>query len=285
LFKQKALLNSALLNSDLGVAVSRPAGGRRNNVKPKSNYGIDSPYIIAGEFIAGAVFIAAALVFPHLFGLPARWLGLGVGFLALSSAAGMIHYSKVGKLRIRDELLDSIKWSGNETVLDIGCGRGLLLVGAARRLTTGKATGIDVWLPKALTGNLAQAVLENAAIEGVAERIDVKEGDARKLPFADGSFDVVVSNFVLHEMQTIPERKQMAGEIARVLRPGGQVALVDFIFTEQCVQDLIESGVPGAARTRMNRFWITAITSFGMVRLYKVVGNKRAAHRAIEGSS
>ena len=245
-------------------------------MKPRSNYGIDSPYIISGELIAGTVFIAAGFIFPHLLGLPARWIGLALGLFAVSSAAGMVHYSKVGKLRIREELLNSIRWTGNETVLDIGCGRGLLLVGAAQRLTNGKAIGVDVWLPKALTGNLPQAVLENAVIEGVADRIEVKEGDARKLPFPDESFDVVVSNFVLHEMQTTPERNQMAQEIARVLKPGGQVALVDFIFTEQCVRDLIGSGIPSAARARMNRFWTTATTSFGMVRLYRINGTKAA---------
>jgi SAM-dependent methyltransferase len=251
-------------------------GSNADNMKPESNYGIDSPYIISGELIAAAAFIAAGFAFPHLLGLPARWIGLAVGLFALSSAAGMFHYSKVGKLRIREELLNSIRWTGDETVLDIGCGRGLLLIGAARRLTTGKAVGVDVWLPKALTGNLPQAVLENAAIEGVADRIEIKEGDARKLPFPNDSFDVVVSNFVLHEMQTTPERKQMVQEIARVLKAGGQVALVDFIFTEQCVHDLIESGIQRAARIRMNRFWTTAITSFGMVRLYKVIGTKVA---------
>jgi SAM-dependent methyltransferase len=241
---------------------------------PKVNYGIDSPYIIAGELIAGSLLVTFALAFPHLFGLPALWIGLAAGLFLLSGAAGMISYSKSGKLRIRDEILDSIPWRGDETVLDIGCGRGLLLVGAARRLTTGKAVGVDIWLPKALTGNTAEAVLENAALEGVAERTEVREGDARKLPFPDHSFDIVLSNFVLHEMQTGPERKEMIREVARVLKPGGQVALVDFIFTEQCVSDLIESGLPGAQRRRMKRFWWTAITSFGTVRLYKVIGAK-----------
>jgi SAM-dependent methyltransferase len=243
-------------------------------MQPKPNYGLDSPYIIAGELIAGTVFIAAAIASPHLFGLPARWIGLAAGLFMVSSAAGMISYSKSGKLRIRDEILDSIRWRGDETALDIGCGRGLLLVGAARRLTTGKAVGVDIWLPKALTGNTAQAVLENAALEGVAERTEVHEADARKLPFPDHSFDIVLSNFVLHEMQNGSERREMIREVARVLKPGGQVALVDFIFTEQCVSDLIESGLPGAQRRRMKRFWWAAITSFGTVRLYKVMGAK-----------
>src|SRR5215469_15738592 len=107
-------------------------------MKRRPDYGIDSPYIIGGELIAGAVSIAMALAVPHLFGLPARWIGMAFGLLAVSSAAGMISYSKSGKLRIRDDLLESIRWSGNETVLDTGCGRGLLLIGAAKRLTNGK---------------------------------------------------------------------------------------------------------------------------------------------------
>src|SRR5262249_12103653 len=212
-----------------------------------------------------------------LFGLPARWILLAVGLFIISSAAGMISYSRSGKLRIRDEILESIRWSGSETVLDIGCGRGLLLVGAARHLTTGQAVGADIWLPKALTGNSPRRVLDNAALEGVAARVDVVAGDARKLPFPDESFDIVVSNFVLHEMQTGPERKEMIREIARVLKPGGRIALVDFIFTGQCVRDLIECRLGDASRTRMNRFWITAITSFGTVKLYKATGTKVAA--------
>jgi ubiquinone/menaquinone biosynthesis C-methylase UbiE len=178
-------------------------------------------------------------------------------------------------LRIRDELLESIPWGGDETVLDIGCGRGLLLIGAAGRLKTGRAIGVDVWLPKALTGNTPKGVLENAALEGVVAQVEVAAGDGRKLPFTDDSFDSVVSNFVLHEMQTGPQRKEMVREIARVLKPGGHVALVDFIFTEQCVNELIDCGLADAARSRMNRFWRTAITSFGTVRLYKVMGSKR----------
>ena len=245
-------------------------------MKAKANYGIDSPYIISSELIAALIVIAFTSAFPHLLGPPARWIGLAIALFMLSSAAGMVSYSKSGKLKIRDELLESIPWRGDEMVLDLGCGRGLLLVGAARRLKTGKAIGMDVWLPKALTGNTPKSVLENAALEGVADRIELTSGDARKLPFAEGSFDIVVSNFVLHEMQTGPERKEMVREIARVLRPGGRVVLVDFIFTEQCVRDLIECGLADAARSRMKGFWHTASTSFGTVRLYKARGTKAA---------
>jgi cyclopropane fatty-acyl-phospholipid synthase-like methyltransferase len=72
-------------------------------------------------------------------------------------------------------------------VLDVGCGRGLLLIGAAKRLTTGKAVGVDIWQTEDLSGNRPEATLENARLERVAERVGVKDGDARRLPFADGT--------------------------------------------------------------------------------------------------
>ncbi|MER3436097.1 MAG: hypothetical protein C4288_22700 [Leptolyngbya sp. ERB_1_1] len=57
----------------------------------------------------------------------------------------MLLFSKFQKLKDREKLLDSIQWLGNELVLDVGCGRGLMLVGAAKRLTNGKSIGIDIW--------------------------------------------------------------------------------------------------------------------------------------------
>jgi trans-aconitate methyltransferase len=65
--------------------------------------------------------------------------GLGCGFMGCF----MVYDSKVGKIRERDRLLDLVPWRGTEAVLDLGCGRGLMLIGAARRLTTGRATGLD----------------------------------------------------------------------------------------------------------------------------------------------
>ncbi len=246
---------------------------RRSESRP--DYGVDSPAIIAGLLVAGMVALAAGLLRPHLFHLAMRWIGIMVGAYFLLGAAGMLFYSKVGKLRMRERFLDSVPWRGDEQVLDIGCGRGLLLVAAARRLTTGHAVGVDVWLPQAMTGNRPDSALENAGREGVRDRVEVKEADARKLPFPDAAFDIVVSNFVLHEMTTNRDREQMVREIARVLKPGGSVALRDFIFTDTCVEALRQNGVD-AKRERVGSFsfWVGAILNFGFFRLYHVTGKK-----------
>jgi arsenite methyltransferase len=248
------------------------------------DYGIDSPALVAGLFTAGLVFAAVGLLLPHLFQLPMRWIGIAAALYFFQGAMGMLFYSKVGKLRMRERFLDSVPWRGDEQVLDVGCGPGLLFIAAARRLTTGRAIGVDVWSPKAITANRPEAILENAALEGVRDRVDVKEGDARDLPFPNAVFDIVVSNFVLHEMNTDADREKMAREIARVLKPGGHVALRDFIFTQDCVRELQRNGIENAQRERVGRlsFWVGAILNFGFFRLYHVTGKKAAGSHQLD---
>ena len=140
----------------------------------------------------------------------------------------MILYAEVGKFRHRDRMLAMIPWTGAENVLDVGTGRGLLAIGAAKRLTTGRVVGIDIWNAADLTGNTADAFLANAEAEGVAERVEVRSADARRMPFPDASFDVVLSNVCLHNIPDAKGRAEACREIGRVLRPGGVALVSDF---------------------------------------------------------
>src|SRR5262249_36399645 len=156
--------------------------------------------------------------------------------------------SKVGKLRARERFLDLLIWHGQERVLDVGCGRGLLLIAAARRLTTGQAVGVDLWQRQDLSGNRPEATLANAEAEGVAQRAEVKDAAARQLPFADTSFDVVVSALALHNIPKAEERQQAIREIVRVLKPAGQVALSDIHYTADYARALQECGMTDVKR-------------------------------------
>jgi ubiquinone/menaquinone biosynthesis C-methylase UbiE len=179
-------------------------------------------------------------------------LNLGAcSFLAgLALVGGMLWSSKVGKLRARDRLIDSLALRGDESVLDVGCGRGLLLIAAAKRLTTGKAVGVDIWSAKDQSGNRPEATWANARAEGVAEQVDVKDGDARRLPFSNGTFDVVVSSLVLHNIHGSNERKQAVREMVRVLKEDGRVAILDALHTGEYASVLRESGMTKVKRTR-----------------------------------
>ena len=68
----------------------------------------------------------------------------------------------------------------------------------------------------------------------------------------------------------------MMREVARVLKPGGRVALIDFIFTDDCIKDLASFGVDAdRVRDGFFTFWISAILNFGAVKTYQVLGKKR----------
>ena len=131
-------------------------------------------------------------------------------------------------------MVHQIPWRGDEQVLDIGTGSGITLIGCAQQLNTGRATGIDIWDPHA-GGGTPEIFWRNARAEHVADRVDLQNVDARNMPFADGTFDVVVSSFAAHHFGDEAERTQAAREIARVVKPGGQIVICD---VEKALPDL-----------------------------------------------
>ena len=144
-----------------------------------------------------------------------------------------------------------ISWRGDERVLDVGTGRGLLLIGAVRRLTSGKGIGIDVWSTKDLSSNSMERTQINVEVEGVKEKVELRSEDARKLSFPDASFDVVVSNLCLHNIPDQAGRAQACREIARVLKAGGMAIISDFIRTGFYQKVFAEAGLE-VSRTGFN---------------------------------
>ncbi len=217
------------------------------------DYGIDAPGVIRNLLLCGAAgLIAWATVHQHLWSgditLNVAGTGLGAGSACLVMSLWMLWDSKFGKVRSCERLLDRISWTGGEQVLDVGCGRGLMLVGAALRLRSGTATGIDVWQSEDLSGNRADAALENAARAGVAQHVRVETADMRRMPFAPESFDVIVSRAAIHNLYQQVERAQAISEIVRVLKPGGHALIDDIRHIGEYTGAFARAGCPDLRR-------------------------------------
>jgi len=98
---------------------------------------------------------------------------------------------------------------------------------AARRLTAGRAVGADIWRRRDQSGNSRAAAERNAVAEGVRDRVELVDADARDLPFASASFDVVVSSLAISNIRDSGGRARALREAVRVLRPGGRLRIVD----------------------------------------------------------
>jgi ubiquinone/menaquinone biosynthesis C-methylase UbiE len=152
---------------------------------------------------------------------------MGFTFMFLTPVITIPLGSLFFKFNDRDWLFDHLQLSGSENVLDVGCGHGLLLIGAAKRLTSGKAHGLDLWAQADQANNSKEATLRNARIEKVENKIEIHNGDMTMMPFADSTFDGVVSSWAIHNIYDRVEREKALAEINRVLKPGGKIAILD----------------------------------------------------------
>lgn len=232
----------------------------------KPDYGIDAPHVLRNLFLFGGLALVLSLVLPaHVhFGqadvdlrTSFRWMA---GFL-LGSGLLYLFYVKAGKFSHRDFMLSQHVWRGDEQVLDVGCGRGLLLAGAARRLRTGHATGIDIWSNEDMGGNSEAATRHNLELEGISERCSLVSEPAQSMPFDDASFDVIVSNLCLHNIYDKATRRKALEEIVRVLKPGGAALISDYKHTGEYAEVFKAEGLVVTSR------WGSLLTTFPPLRV------------------
>jgi SAM-dependent methyltransferase len=194
----------------------------------RGRYGIDEPRWPALNAGVGAACLAGAALARRRAALAVPAALAGFAFLGFS--ASYLYTTTRGKFAVWHELLRDLDLRGSETVLDMGCGRGAVLLMAARLLPDGRAIGIDLWRTDEQSGNRLEVTRRNAELEGVPERVELHTGDMRSMPFGDASADVVVSSLAIHNITEDGGRRKALDEAVRVLRPGGRLVIADIRY-------------------------------------------------------
>lgn len=215
----------------------------------RADYGFDAGYLLpVAAIVCIALVVVAALSRSVVLLLEACAALTLVGFA--------LHSSRRGKFLVWSELLDGLQLKGDERVLDLGCGRGAVLLAAAKRLKNGRGVGVDIWSRVDQSGNSSAATRRNAEIEQVSDRVVPITANMMALPFPAHTFDVVVSNIAIHNIRRRAGRASAIDEAARVLRPGGRLLIADLSCTRGYASRLVELGMAGIGRRSLGwRMW------------------------------
>ena len=216
-------------------------------MKEKTNYGNWVPekmlYLMFG---LAAVFLVIAAIAQAALHKPVIAIVAGViGILSLIYAIYMLichetfAFGKGNMMAgVHEHLVEHLKWNGEGTLLDIGCGAAALTVRCAKAFPKAQITAMDYW---GVEWSYAKEQCErNSRIEGVADRIIFQKGDAAKLDFPDGTFDAAVSNFVFHEVRSAKDKRDVVKEALRVVKKGGAFSFQDMFSQKALYGDMDE---------------------------------------------
>jgi len=140
--------------------------------------------------------------------------------LDLSAAVGLYDWWARGTLgEVYDTLVELADLRGDEEILDVGCGTGILSSRLAQASDGIKVCGLDA----------GSHMIKDAAkrVQGHRHQAEYRVGTATRLPYADGRFDVVVSCLLFHLLHG-PEKELALREIFRILKPGGRYVCAEF---------------------------------------------------------
>jgi arsenite methyltransferase len=223
----------------------------------RGRYGIDAPSVPLFMGLSGLLLFTIGLyLFRSGESLAGAIVCLYWALWMLAATGSYLYTTRRGKFAVWSELLNQLQLRGDERVLDLGCGRGAVLILAAKHLPRGKAVGIDLWSASDQSGNRLEAAQHNVEIEGVAERVELHTGDMRELPFPDQSFDVVLSSLAIHNIRGRADRQRAIDEAVRVLKPRGKLLIADFRATSEYANRLRELGVAEVSVRGLGpRFW------------------------------
>ena len=230
----------------------------------RGDYGIDGGRTAVAGLVAmgatGLVFACFALVHARSGHVVLAIFELLIGLVLLQSIPSNLYSTFRGKFAVWAELLDGLPLRGDEHDLDMGCGRGAILGMLAKMLPHGRALGLDLWRSGDQSGNRPDATWRNLDAECVRNRCALVTADMRAVPFPDSTFDLVVSNVAIHNVEGQQGRGQAVDEAVRVLKPGGRLLIADMMCTRAYAKRLRELGMENVIEQHLGwRFWYGAL--------------------------
>ena len=223
----------------------------------RASYGFDAPYVPIflcgwGSLLIGAGVVVALTIGP--------WVALG------AARDRRVHPVERDQLRVHDPAREVrwsgprwwplLPWSGTETVIDLGCGRGAVLVRAAQRVPHGRALGVDIWRRVDQTGNNADATRRNLADRRRDQPGALVHRRHARVAAPEQRADVVVSSLAIHNIPDAAGRRLAIEEAYRALRPGGRLLVADFRATSEYVDTLRTLGATDVSSRDLGwRFW------------------------------
>lgn len=147
-----------------------------------------------------------------------------------------LYASKKGKLEVWDNLLNDLPVEiFSAPALDMGCGRGMVLLKIAARKkkvalestgTVSPVYGVDLFITGDQSGNAPEATFDNAACLQLTDHVVLHTASFAELPFRDGSMGLVTASLSIHNADK-PTREKAIASAARVLRPGGFLVILE----------------------------------------------------------
>jgi SAM-dependent methyltransferase len=200
-------------------------------------YGIDAWYVPTLSAVGAVFFVVLAIKQSP----PSQYIDIAFAIFLTLQVIFYLHTSLRGKFRIWRRLIAQLPTPPAQ-ILDVGCGRGMVLITALTAYQHAEGVGLDLWRSRDQTGNDPLTTMENARLNNVEKRVRLVTESMLDMSLPSNSFDAVFANVAIQNIKSRDGRREAIENIYRVTKPGGQIRIVDIEFIKEYRNDLLALG-------------------------------------------